>query len=62
MKNKNKSIFRTRYRIIENPFLGWEVQYKPWYCPFWIMLDFSNCFSTAKYLAERHSNKIYLDL
>lgn len=30
-----------KYRIVADGYLGYEAQYKPWWCPFWL-----ECFGT----------------
>lgn len=33
---KKKERFKTCYRIVKDSYLGYEVQYKKWWFPFWI--------------------------
>ena len=32
-----KTLFKTRYRIVTDRHLGYEVQHRPWWCPFYYM-------------------------
>jgi len=39
---------KTKYRIVKDKYLGYEVQYKKWYWFYWGQLDFSNTFATIQ--------------
>ena len=39
-----KNFFKTRYRIINDKFFGYEPQFKPWWCPCFLHFNGdSNC-------------------
>ena len=35
-------MFKRRYRIVTDVFCGYEAQYKPWWSPVWIQMNFTN--------------------
>jgi hypothetical protein len=52
---------KTRYRIVTDEYLGYEVQYKKWWWPFWVQVGYTgglvNTWSTvesAERFARRH--------
>lgn len=32
-------MFKTQYRVVTDNYAGYEVQYKPWWWPFWRQVD-----------------------
>jgi hypothetical protein len=56
-----KRFFRTRYRIVNDAYAGYQVDYKPWWSPFWIQAGFTNTHSSlerAEDFMNRHKNKV----
>ena len=41
-------IFRTRYRIVTDRYCGYEAQFRPWWCPVWLQIGFSNTHSSVE--------------
>lgn len=41
-----------KVRIVADMYLGYEVQIKRWYWPFWRMANFSNTFSSVEKATE----------
>ena len=35
-------MFKTRYRIVTDEYSGYEAQYRPWWSPVWIQMNFTN--------------------
>ena len=46
MKNKIKSFFKTKYRIVKDRYLGYEAQRKVWWFPFWVDFGLGNTHSS----------------
>lgn len=42
-----KTLFKTRYRIVTDRFNGYEVQHRPWWCPFYYM-PYTNTFHSVE--------------
>jgi hypothetical protein len=62
-----KRVFRTRYRIIEDAYEGYEAQFRPWWSPWWAQCFFANTSRTieqAEQVARVHSGVVvkHLDL
>lgn len=36
-------MFKTQYRIVTNAYRGYEVQFKYWWMPFYVMLGINTC-------------------
>lgn len=57
--------FKDRYRIVTDAFSGYEVQYRPWYCPFWIQCSdnrwgtntFTTAFNAKKFIEDRKAKR-----
>jgi hypothetical protein len=49
------SIFETRWRIVRDDYLGFEVQCRPWFCPIWFQprVNTSHTIEIAEAVAER---------
>lgn len=47
-------LFKRRYRIVTDRYLGYEVQHWSWLWPFWHQTNFSNTFGTVE-AAERYA-------
>lgn len=50
---------KKQYRIVRDGFLGYEVQYKPWFWPFWVQAGITNTHETledAEDFARRHAS------
>jgi hypothetical protein len=56
-----KNIFKTKYRIVRDQYMGYEVQYKCWWFPFWVEHGFTNTHKTIEeargYIDEIESTK-----
>lgn len=49
------------YRIVRDNFLGYEVQDRYWFSPFWAQTDFCNTFTTvesAERFARSHAEPV----
>ena len=46
------TIFRTRWRIVRDLYCGYEVQYRPWWSPFWVQHGFTNTHSSIERARE----------
>ena len=54
-------MFKTKYRIVRDGYLGYEAQYRKWWMPFYCQIDFCNTRSTieeSKQLINRHRKPI----
>lgn len=47
------NLFRNRYRVVKDHYLGFEAQVRYWWCPFWIQIDDTNTYSTLERAIER---------
>lgn len=45
-------MFKTKYRIVTDNYLGFEVQHKYWFWPFWIQTNFCNTHTSVKEAEE----------
>jgi hypothetical protein len=53
------NLFKTKYRIVTDSYLGYEVQSKRWWFPFWIQTGLGNTHRTidsARSYIERRTN------
>ena len=41
-------MFRTKYRIVRDSFLGFEAQFRPWWSPVWFQMGFTNTLATVE--------------
>jgi len=57
-KTNNKSIFRTRYRIVADSYCGYEVQVRYWWFPIWIQ-DRINTHSSIEKAKKHIDNKTF---
>lgn len=48
MKNKIKSFFKTKYRIVKDEYLGYEAQQKVWWFPIWTQCGLVNTHSSVE--------------
>ena len=56
-------MFKTKWRIVQDIYCGYEVQYKRWWFPFWIQHGFTNThFSIERaqeYLKKARKQVVY---
>ena len=55
-----KNLFRTKYRIVRDAYNGYEAQYKPWWCPFWLQIGIntSSNVEQAKTFIMNHKRSV----
>ena len=58
---KSNNYFQKKYRIVTDCYLGYEVQYRLWYFPFWQQCGFTNTHSSFDEAKEYMNQKIYED-
>lgn len=51
-------LFRTRYRIVTDKYLGFEAQYRYWWSPLWLQVGFSNTHSSEREAIDFIKRKI----
>lgn len=59
--NKQQTPFRTRYRIVHDRYLGFETQFRPWWCPWWFMcfgVNTSGTLERAREIARNHAQPV----
>lgn len=44
---------KREYRIVTDEYSGFEAQFRPWWSPFWLAVDFSNTSSTIEWAEDR---------
>lgn len=52
-------MFKTKYRIVTDSFLGYEAQFKPWWFPVWqqcFSVNTSHTIERAQKVCDRHAN------
>lgn len=52
-------IFKTRYRIVRDSYLGFEAQFRPWWFPLWMQCFGCNTrtsLDASRKVAELHRN------
>jgi len=59
------ALFKDHYRIVEDTYLGYEVQKKRWWFPFWLEINFANTHTTLEkakeYLEKSKQKVVYKD-
>jgi len=50
-------MFKTRYRVVRDNYLGYEAQFRWWWCPFWFQR-----FGANTYVTLEEAQKVCVDV
>jgi hypothetical protein len=59
-----KNLFRTRYRVVRDRYLGYEVQFRHWWMPFYIQGEVNTHTSLDKainYIQLKKKSVVYVE-